>query len=223
MNKAKQMIVINNLKKTYDNRLIVALDGVNLSIHEGEIVSITGPSGCGKSTLLNLIGALDRPSSGEIFFQDERIDDLKPLNRFRARNVGFVFQFHHLIPTMTLLENVEMQMIPLGIPRKIRAYKANSILSALGLNGRKDFLPVHTSGGERQRAAIARALVHDPKLILADEPTGNLDSDTSDMVADHLIFHCRKMGATAIIATHNPDVASRADRSIRMKNGMIQR
>ena len=223
MNKTKQMIVINHLKKTYDNELIVALAGVNLSIHEGEIVSITGPSGCGKSTLLNLIGTLDRPSSGEIFFQDERIENLKPLNRFRVRNIGFVFQFHHLIPTMTLLENVEMQMIPLGIPKKIRRHKANSILTALGLKERKDFLPVRTSGGERQRAAIARALVHDPKLILADEPTGNLDSETGDMVADYLISHCRRIGATAIIATHNPDIASRTDRSIRMKNGEIQR
>lgn len=222
MNNANQMIILDDVKKTYDNGLVVALAGVSFSIQAGEIVSITGPSGCGKSTLLNLIGSLDRPTSGEIFYQNRRIKDHKPLNRFRAKNIGFIFQFHHLIPTMTLLENVEIQMIPLGIPQKIRTQKATSILSALGLNGRKNFLPVRTSGGERQRAAIARALVHEPRLILADEPTGNLDTDNGDQAINHIISLCRQIGTTAIIATHNPDVASRADRSIRMKNGKIE-
>lgn len=222
MNKSNHVLVVDKLIKSYDNGLVKALSGITLRIDEGEIVSIMGPSGCGKSTLLNLLGALDTPDSGEIIFHGSKIADQKPLTRWRAQNIGFIFQFHHLIPALTLIENVEMQLIPLGISKNVRIKKATSLLAALGLNGRNDFLPLHTSGGERQRAAIARALVHRPKLVLADEPTGNLDTATGNQAMGHLISQCRQLGATAIIATHNPEIADLADRTIWMRNGKIE-
>jgi putative ABC transport system ATP-binding protein len=217
------MINVKGIEKTYDNGLIVALNGISFEIRAGEIVAITGPSGCGKSTLLNLIGALDLPTSGEIWIDGTNMSTCRPIHRFRATTIGFIFQFHHLVPSMTIMENVELPMHSLSIPKPVRVEKARQILSSMGLAERADFFPTKVSGGERQRAAIARAVANDPKIILADEPTGNLDTDTGEMVMNYLVTLCHEKGITLLITTHNPLVASRAGRLINMKNGQIEK
>jgi putative ABC transport system ATP-binding protein len=217
------MIIVKELEKTYDNGLIVALSGISFEMRAGEIVAITGPSGCGKSTLLNLIGTLDLPTSGEIWIDGKNMSTCRPLHRFRAVTIGFIFQFHHLVPSMTIMENVELPMCSLSVPKPVRFEKARQILNSMGLAERADFFPTKVSGGERQRAAIARAVANDPKIILADEPTGNLDTDNGEMVMDYLIDLCHEKGITLIITTHNPLVAARAGRIINMKNGQIEK
>jgi putative ABC transport system ATP-binding protein len=216
------MIQIDKLFKHYDNGLVEALKGISLDVRKGEIVAVMGPSGCGKSTLLSLIGALDVSSAGEIFIEGRNIRDYKPLDRFRAAMIGFVFQFYHLIPSITLLENVEIPMHALPLSRKERKKRAEIVLTEMGLAGRMHFLPTRVSGGERQRAAIARAVVNEPRIILADEPTGNLDSETGGMILDVIISRCRQKEATMLLATHDPEVAARADRIIRLRDGLLE-
>lgn len=218
---AKPLVRAVTVTKHYEQGLVTALSGVSFEIARGEIVALTGPSGCGKSTLLNLLGTLDQPTSGEILFDGRNILDCRPLHAFRARHVGFVFQFHHLIPTLSLAENVEAATAPLSLPGGMGRRKAEALLKALGLASRADFLPTRVSGGERQRAAIARALVNDPTLILADEPTGNLDAASGESVMGILTGHCRKGGATLIVATHNPEIARKADRVLRLRDGVL--
>ncbi len=216
------MIFVNNLTKDYDDGLVRALRGVSLEIAKGEIVSIMGPSGCGKSTLLNLIGTLDAPTEGEIRIDGKPLADYKPFDSFRAKTIGFIFQFHHLVPNLTLLENVELPMYSFPIPKSARREKAIHLLEEMGLEDRIHFLPTRVSGGERQRAAIARAIINDPPIILADEPTGSVDTFIGNRIMDFLIDLCEQKKVTLIIATHNHEVAARTKRIIRIRSGQVE-
>jgi len=214
------MITIKNLTKHYDNGLIKALNGVSLAIETGEAVSIMGPSGCGKTTLLSIMGTLDAPTEGEVWIDGSNIHAEGSFDRFRAHSLGFVFQFHHLIPNLSLLENVEIPMYALGIPGRQRREKASRLLEEMGLKERLSSLPSRVSGGERQRAAVARALANNPKIILADEPTGSLDTLTGDRIIQLLLALCTERRLTLVIATHNPEVAAKTGRTIWMRNGV---
>ena len=210
-----------HLSKTYRNAEVPVpvFDDLNLQVERGEMLAIVGPSGIGKSTLLHLLGGLDRPDSGTIRVQNTVVSAMSndELARFRNRNVGFVFQFHHLLPEFTAVENVAMPGWIGRADRDESLKKAAALLSELGLEARSRHFPNQLSGGEQQRVAIARALVADPQLLLADEPTGNLDLETSERVFD-LMRQChRKRGLTSVIVTHNPDLASRCDRTYEMK------
>src|SRR3954469_16860161 len=198
-----------------------AVDGVTMAIDTGEFVAIEGPSGSGKSTMLQLLGALDRPSSGKLMFEDEDLGTLSESGRTRLRReaIGFVFQHFNLIPTLTALENVEVAMAPIRATRSTRAERAQALLAQVGLAGRAGHLPSRLSGGEQQRVAIARALANSPRVVLADEPTGNLDSRTSVEVVDLLGSLVADSGVTVILVTHADDVARRAARRISMRDG----
>lgn len=215
------MISCKNLQKNY-NQLAV-LKGIDLEIQAKEIVCITGESGAGKSTLLHLLGTLDSPSSGEIFFDEKNISSLKgnQLADFRNRNIGFVFQFHQLIPEFSAIENV---IVPMLIAKKSMSEartEAIRILTYLGLGERLEHKPSQLSGGEQQRVAIARALIMNPKVILADEPSGNLDSKNAKFIHE-LFFKMRDdFNLTFIIVTHNPELAQMADRQIVLKDGQL--
>jgi putative ABC transport system ATP-binding protein len=213
------MIKIRNLFKTYENNTVQAVNDLSLSIDKGEIVALTGPSGCGKSTLLNITGGLDRPDSGSIRIKDQELSEYKSLPAYRSQIVGFVFQFHHLIPSLTLLENVELPMYSQQWSTKQRHKKATDLLIEVGLEHRMHFFPPKVSGGERQRAAIARSMVNNPEIILADEPTGNVDSQTGQRVMGMLITWCLRMGTTLVIATHNPLIADMTQRTICLQDG----
>ena len=208
------------LAKTYPDGEVRALRGVSISIEHGESVSITGPSGCGKSTLLQLLGGLDRPSSGEVFFEGVPLAGLD-LDAFRARRLGFIFQSFHLLPTLSALENVQVPMFEGPWPRSERAGRAEALLDEVGLSARKHHRPSRLSVGERQRVAIARALANGPTLILADEPTGNLDSKTQADVLGLLDRLRRERSLTLVVVTHSPEVADAADREIRLRDGSI--
>ncbi len=202
---------------------VVALDRLTLSIPPGLTV-LAGPSGCGKSTLINLLGALDFPTSGTIEVGGIRIDELDEtgLDRFRRRSVGIVFQFFHLMPTLTVLENVALPAELAGRPAREARLRAASLLEQVGLAPRRNHRPHELSGGEIQRTAIARALVNHPLLVLADEPTGNLDSEASRGILDLLAEVAAAEGASAIIATHDPEVVGRADRVYRLLDGKLE-
>lgn len=216
------MIVVRDLVKHYDGGLVKALNGLSFEVERGEVVSIMGPSGCGKSTLLNLVGALDLPTSGDILIDGRSISTYRSLHHFRARTVGFIFQFHHLIPGLSLLENTELPMYSLGMSKKAMRAKATEMLVRVGLAERMGFPPTKVSGGERQRAAIARALVNDPAIILADEPTGSVDSETGKAILDHLIHLCRTHGVTMLIATHAREIAAHTDRILEIRDGVLR-
>jgi len=212
-----------SLSKTYRNAEVPVpvLSDLQLSVERGEMLAIVGPSGIGKSTLLHLLGGLDKPDSGTIRVADAEVSSMSndELARFRNRNVGFVFQFHHLLPEFTAAENVAMPGWIGGAGRDAALKKATSLLAELGLNQRERHFPNQLSGGEQQRVAIARALLADPLLFLADEPTGNLDLETSERVFD-LMRECHaKRGLTSVIVTHNRDLASRCDRVFEMSAG----
>jgi len=219
--RTQDFLLVNNLSRAYEGGLVEALRGVSFSIAAGETVALMGPSGCGKSTLLGLIASLDLPTNGHVVIDGIDLREHLPVHRFRALVVGVIFQFHHLVPTMTLVENVEAPMISLGTGKRARRARAMQLLHEVGLEKRAKFLPGRVSGGERQRAAVARALVNSPRLLLADEPTGNLDTATGEAVAKLILDHARNSGATTIVATHNPDIAARTDRIITMKDGRI--
>src|SRR5687767_13884800 len=209
------------LSKTYRNAEVPVrvLENLDLAVERGEMLAIVGPSGIGKSTLLHLLGGLDKPDGGTIRVADHEISAMgnDGLAKFRNRNVGFVFQFHHLLPEFTALENVAMPGWIGRIARDEALKKASSLLSELGLEARGRHFPNQLSGGEQQRVAIARALLIDPLLFLADEPTGNLDLETSERVFE-LMRQCHaKRGLTSVIVTHNPDLAARCDRVFEMK------
>lgn len=205
----------------FDHGAIKALNGVDLSIEEGEFVAIIGPSGSGKSTLLHMLGALDTPDSGRVVIDGKDLAAERDLASFRRRTVGFVFQLHNLIPTLTTLENVQVPLIEDGLRPAERRARAAELLERVGLSQRLDNLPTTLSGGERQRVAIARALVNSPRILIADEPTGAVDSANSKKIIDLLRQIGRENGMTLIVVTHDPQVAQQADRIIRVLDGKV--
>jgi len=216
------IVETRDLTKVYgDGTEVRALDGVNLIVRRGELLTIMGPSGSGKSTLLHLIGALDRPTSGQVIVQGQDLAQLRDLDRFRSQTVGFVFQMHNLIPTLTARENVEIPMHEGGLSRRARRSRALELLALVGLQERANFLPNQLSGGERQRVAIARALANEPAIILADEPTGNLDSVSGAEVMRTLRHLNETQGTTIIVVTHDPKVARATDRRVTLQDGRI--
>ena len=198
-----------------------ALEDVSFSVEPGELVSLTGSSGSGKSTLLNLIGALDRPDAGSIVVGGEALESLEDAAAYRAGTIGFVFQSHHLVPTLTAAENVQLPMFGRGLGRHEREARAFGLLEEVGLHDRVHARPPVLSGGERQRVAIARALANEPRLLLADEPTGALDSATSGQVLDLLQRLRAERGMTVLLVTNDDHVAARADRTLRLRDGVI--
>jgi putative ABC transport system ATP-binding protein len=200
-----------------------ALGGVDLTIEHGEIVALVGPSGSGKTTLLQLLGALDRPTSGQVFFEGRDLNTLgdNDLADLRLRAFGFVFQTFNLIPTLNALQNVEAKLAPTGLPESDLRIRSLALLDEVGLSDRADHLPSQLSGGEQQRVAIARALSTEPRVVLADEPTGNLDSRTGTEVVDLLTSLSEERGHTVILVTHDPEIAAKAHRSIRMQDGRL--
>ncbi|MHA1248301.1 MAG: ABC transporter ATP-binding protein [Candidatus Thorarchaeota archaeon] len=201
---------------------VSALRGVTLSVLRGDYLSILGPSGSGKSTLLNLIGALDRPTSGTVEVNGVELGSLSDNQLAEIRGqIGFVFQFFNLIPRLDAIGNVELPLTIAGVPRKQRRKRAEEMLVTVGLDGRFEHKPSELSGGERQRVAIARALITDPSFVLMDEPTGNLDSKTAVDVMDLVTELNESKGITVIVVTHDPEVGRRAHRSVRMRDGLI--
>ncbi|MGZ4141853.1 MAG: ABC transporter ATP-binding protein [Actinomycetota bacterium] len=200
-----------------------AVDGVDMEVARGEFVAIQGPSGSGKSTMLQLLGALDRPTGGSLSFDGRALNDLSDgdLTRVRSRDIGFIFQSFNLIPTLTAEENVEVAMVPLGLDKKQRRARGLDLLEQVGLATRAKHLPSRLSGGEQQRVAIARALANEPRVLLADEPTGNLDSQTADEVVAILARLSAERGVTVILVTHAEEVARRASRRLRMRDGKL--
>ncbi len=218
------VVETRDLMKIYGNGDEVhALDGVTINIRRGEFVAIMGPSGSGKSTLLNLLGALDKPTSGVCRVNGQDLKAVKDLDRFRSKTVGFVFQLHNLIPTLTAAENVEVPLYEEPMSGDARRKRAESLLEVVGLSDRKDFLPGQLSGGQRQRVAIARALANHPSLILADEPTGNLDSHSTDEIMDLMRSLNSEKETTFVVVTHNPAVARTADRIVTLRDGKVLR
>jgi len=219
------MIKLENVSKTYymGGEPITALSNINLIVAEGEMVAVIGPSGSGKSTLLHIIGGLDSPTSGEVTINGQKLSNSSDteLAHYRNRSVGFVFQTFNLHPTYNALENVAMPLIFSKMPRTERLKKASEVLETMGLSKRSSHLPNQLSGGERQRVCIARALVTKPKLILADEPTGNLDSKTGDLIIKLLQQLNREMGITLLLVTHNTDIAEESPRTLFMRDGQI--
>jgi putative ABC transport system ATP-binding protein len=209
------------LSKTYPDGRVNALVEVSIDIRRGEYVAITGPSGSGKSTLLNLLGALDRPSGGEVYFEGRPLATFGNLDRFRSQKVGFVFQSFHLLPTLTAVENVQVPMFEGPLAAAARAAKAAELLASVGMSARGRHLPSHLSVGERQRVAVARALANDPVVLLADEPTGNLDSHTAAEVLDLFDALHRDRGMTLVVVTHSSEVAERAERILRLRDGRV--
>jgi putative ABC transport system ATP-binding protein len=211
----------SGLTKEFDDGRVAALRGVDLSIRHGEFVSIVGPSGCGKTTLLNMLGLLDRPSAGKLCFRGHDLTEIADAASYRAKEIGFIFQSFHLLPNFTIEENVQMPMFGLpGTPRERRA-RAVELLEAVGLGHRLDHLPVKLSGGERQRAAIARSLANRPAILLADEPTGNLDSKNSAHVMDILLRLREEHHVTLVMVTHDQELARHGTRTVRIKDGEI--
>jgi len=219
------LVAVRDLVKTYPrgSREVVALAGVSLTVDEGESLAIMGPSGSGKSTLMGLLGCLERPTSGEYRLDGTLVSDLddKALSRIRNRRVGFVFQSFHLIPQLSVLENVETPLLYSGVEEHEGRDRALRALERVGLLARADHRPSQLSGGEAQRAAIARAIVSEPRMLLADEPTGNLDSATGDEVAG-LIEALHRDGRTVILVTHNEALGRRAQRVLRLRDGRVE-
>ena len=215
------MIQVKNIRKQFGD--LEVLKGITIKVAKGEVVSIVGSSGAGKTTLLQILGTLDVESSGELQIGGENVSKLSrsSLADFRNKHIGFVFQFHRLLPEFTALENVMMPAWIAGASDLVAETRGRKLLKELGLQDRANHLPSELSGGEQQRIAVARALMNEPKILLADEPSGNLDSENAAILHD-LFFDLRdKLGLTIIIVTHNEELASRADRSLRMADGVI--
>ena len=216
------ILEVRNLQRSYDQGQIEALRGVSLSIAPGEFVAISGPSGSGKSTLLQLLGGLDTPTSGEVLFQNTALGSGINLDTYRSRHVGFIFQAFHLMPTLRAIENVQVPMLGAPGSAKGRVTRAESLLREMGLEHRMNQYPNQLSAGERQRVAIARALANNPAILLADEPTGNLDSANSARIMEMLIDIQSKRGMTLIVVTHENEIANSAPRHIRIRDGRIE-
>lgn len=221
----KEVIVIKDIKKTYVNGKlqVPVLHGINLTIYEGEFTSIMGPSGSGKSTFMNILGCLDRPTSGSYRLDGEEVADLSDdeLAYVRNKRIGFVFQSFNLLPKLTAQDNVALPMIYAGVSKGERNARAAELLTSLGLGERLDHLPSELSGGQRQRVAIARALANNPSIIMADEPTGNLDSKSSIDVMN-IFTRLYEEGRTIILVTHEPDIATYASRNVVLRDGLIE-
>jgi putative ABC transport system ATP-binding protein len=219
------VVELENLEKSYrlGKVTVNALRGVTLKLGQGEFMVIMGPSGSGKTTLLNIIGTLDKPSSGRALVDGEDITRMNDgqLTRLRRHKIGFVFQFHNLIPVLTALENVELPLVTAGIRRKASRDRAMELLHQVGLQERTDHLPDELSGGEQQRVAIARALANHPRIVLADEPTGDLDTQTGFEIVQLLYSMAKQEGSSVVVVTHDPVVAQRADRLVEMRDGRI--
>lgn len=220
------LLEVKSLEKSYPrgDQTVNALRGVSLEIKEGQFVSIMGPSGSGKSTLLHLMGGLDRPTRGQVILKGEAIDQLSDdaLSLFRRKKLGFIFQFFNLLPTLSALENVALPRLLDGQTMKSIEPKAKELLETMGLSHRMHHKPDQLSGGEMQRVAIARALVSDPLLLLADEPTGNLDSKTGESILKILKDMSEKMGKTIVMVTHDPKAAATGNRLIRLRDGNLE-
>ncbi len=222
---AQNLIKITNIKRDFvlGNEIVYVLKGIDLQIDKGEYVALMGPSGSGKSTLMNLLGCLDTPTSGEYVLNGKRVSEMKDdeLAEIRNKEIGFVFQTFNLLPRTTALDNVALPMVYAGFSKKERRERAGEVLTQVNLSDRMDHQPNQLSGGQRQRVAIARALVNKPSIILADEPTGNLDSKTSlEIMA--LFGEIHKNGNTVILVTHEEEIAEYAHRVIRLRDGLIE-
>jgi len=216
------IVEVRGLYKSYDEGRIEALRGVDLSIAAGEYVAITGPSGSGKSTLLHMLGGLDSPSSGEVLFKSVRLGLDVDLDIYRSRSVGFIFQAFHLMPTLRVIENVQVPMLGLKRCEGSHAARAAELLREMGMEHRAGQYPNQLSAGERQRVAIARALANDPEILLADEPTGNLDSVNSARIIEILTGIQKQRGMTLIVVTHEQEVAHSAARQVRIRDGRVE-
>jgi putative ABC transport system ATP-binding protein len=214
-------VVVDHVSKAFEDGRIRALDDVSFRLEPGDVVSLTGPSGGGKSTLLNLIGALDRPDAGSIAVDGKKLEELGDPSGYRAATVGFVFQFHHLIPTLNAHENVQVPMMGRGLGRAEREARAMELLEDCAIAHRAKASPSTLSGGERQRVAIARALANGPRLLLADEPTGALDSATGGQIVELLLSLRKRRGMTILLVTNDDDVAELADRTLRIRDGHV--
>ena len=220
------LLVADNLHRTFvvGDARVQAVSGVSLSLDAADFVALVGPSGCGKSTLLHLCGAMDKPTTGTVRLEGVALEDLGDdgLTRIRRDRVGFVFQFFNLLPTLTVLENVALPVLLAGGRSAAAEPAARALLDRVGLGSREHHYPRQLSGGEMQRAAVARALIHGPALLIADEPTGNLDSENGRLVLDLLTGLNRELGVTLLLATHDRDIASAAGRVVRMRDGRIE-
>ena len=212
-------LLVKDLHKSFDGGLVQALQGVDLTVAPGERVAVVGPTGCGKSTLLSLLALLDAPDRGEILIDGHRPEDLRPAEDWRAREVGIVFQFHHLLPHLTVAENTLLPL--LASSGSVDPRRAVALLGRLGLADRAHALAARLSGGERQLAALARALINDPRLVLADEPTGSVDSATGSRILNELSEWSTRSKGSLVLVTHDPAVARSMDRVIAMKDGRV--
>jgi lipoprotein-releasing system ATP-binding protein len=219
------ILVLQNVRRTYKtgSEALTVLDGAALTLRQGEIVALVAPSGSGKSTLLHLAGLLEKPDDGAVLINGQDAGTLSDAARTRIRlgTIGIVYQFHHLLPEFTALENVTLPQMIAGKSRLEAERRSLELLTKLGLAARAQHLPGKLSGGEQQRVAIARALANNPSILLADEPTGNLDVHTSDIVFDELLHIVRSENVAALIATHNPDLAQRMDRKLSLRDGKL--
>ena len=223
------LLELKKITKTFDiagEKEMTVLEDISFRIDQGESMAVVGPSGSGKSTLLNIIGALDRPTSGDVFFAGENLADLRDseLSVIRNRHIGFIFQLHHLLPQCTVLENVLIPAIPLGIKKNEKKVmsRAKTLLEKVALKERMNFFPAVLSGGELQRVAVVRALINTPKLILADEPTGSLDKESSENLSWLLVDLNREEGAVLITVTHSMDIARRMSKIYNLQNGKLE-
>lgn len=220
------VLTLSGITKTYNPGKpteVSVLKGVDLSVGQGEIIGLIAPSGAGKSTLLHIAGLLDSPDSGSVMISGQEMSGQSDRRRTtaRRRDVGFIYQFHHLLPEFSAAENVVLPQMAEGVAKAVAMQRAQDLLSRVGLSERADHRPAELSGGEQQRVAFCRALANQPKLLLADEPTGNLDPETSDRVFNRLIELVRDTGLSAVIATHNIELAKRMDRIIRLEHGRL--
>lgn len=209
------------IEKTYDDGQVQALRGVSFRLVQAEFLAITGPSGCGKTTLLQMLGALDRPTAGTLLYRGNSIPDLPDPATYRALEIGFIFQAFHLLPTFTALENVQIPMFETDFSLSERKDRGIALLKSVGLEHRRNHFPARLSGGERQRVAIARSLANRPSVLLADEPTGNLDSENAELILDLIVQLQREQNMTLVLVTHDLSIARRAARTIQMKDGRI--
>jgi putative ABC transport system ATP-binding protein len=221
MSKPQLAVQLRGVVKTFEGGRMRALDGADLDVAPGEFVAVVGPSGCGKSTLLHLIAALDRPDAGTVVVNGEDLAEERNLSRHRSREVGLVFQLDNLLPTLSTGENVQVPMFEIGLSTGERRKRARELLALVDLTGKERNRPGELSGGERQRVAIARALANEPAILLMDEPTGRLDSASGKRILDLIDELRQRRGLTVILVTHDPSVASRADRVVEMLDGRV--